>query len=86
MALSTKSVTLTNELAFKHLPEEVSRADDTSVLGSISQFMWDTAVLRISQLASEMHVSIGGQSVGASNGNADELTIWDGIKKRGLGI
>ena len=48
--------------------------------------MWDIAVLRIGQLASEMNVSMGGQSVGGSNGNADELTNWDGTKKRGLGI
>jgi len=65
-------------------------------IGSISQFMWDTAVLRIGQLASEMRVSIRGQSVGGSNGrsaqrdacpskNADELTNWDGTKKKGLG-
>ena len=53
-------------------------------VGSISQFMWDTAVLRIGQLASEMRVSMGGQSVGGSNGNADELTNWDGTKKKGL--
>ena len=54
-------------------------------IGLISQFMWDTAVLRIGQLASEMRVSMGGQSVGGSNGNADELTNWDGTKKKGLG-
>ena len=59
-------------------------AEDT--VGTISQFMWDTAVLRIGQLASEMRVSMGGQSVSGSNGNADELTNWDGTKKRGLGI
>ena len=53
-------------------------------VGSISQFMWDTAVLRIGQLASEMNVSMEGQSVGGSNGNADELTNWDGTKKKGL--
>ena len=53
-------------------------------IGSISQFMWDTAVLRIGQLASEMRVSMGGQSIGGSNGNADELTNWDGTKKKGL--
>ena len=53
-------------------------------VGSISQFMWDTAVLRIGQLASEMNVSMGGQPVGGSNGNADELTNWDGTKKKGL--
>ena len=47
--------------------------------------MWDIAVLRIGQLASEMNVSMGGQSGGGSNGNADELTNWDGIKKKGLG-
>jgi len=47
--------------------------------------MWDTAVLRIGQLASEMRVSMGGLSVGGSNGNADELTNWDGTKKKGLG-
>ena len=40
---------------------------------------------RIDQLASEMRLSIGGQSVGGSNGNADELTNWDGTKKKGLG-
>ena len=55
-------------------------------VGSISQFMWDTAVLRIGQLASEMNVSMGGQSVGGSNGNVDELTNWNGTKKRGQGI
>ena len=62
----------------------VEMAEET--VGSISQYMWDIAVLRIGQLASEMNVSMGGQSVGGSNGNADELTNWDGTKKRGLGI
>ena len=62
----------------------VKIAEET--VGSISQYMWDIAVLRIGQLASEMNVSMGGQSVGGSNGNADELTNWDGTKKRGLGI
>lgn len=42
-------------------------------------------VLRIGQLASEMSVSMSGQSIGGSNGNADELTNWDGIKKHGFG-
>lgn len=55
-------------------------------VGSISQFMWDTAVLRIGQLASEMRVSMGGPSVDVSNSNADELTNWNGTKKRGLGV
>ena len=54
-------------------------------VGSISQYMWDIAVLRIGQLASEMNVSMGGQSVGGSNANADELTNWDGTKKKGRG-
>jgi hypothetical protein len=65
-------------------------------VGSISQYMWDIAVLRIGQQASEMNVSMGGQSVGGSNGrsaqqdacpskNADELTNWEGTKKNGLG-
>ena len=54
-------------------------------VGSISQYMWDIAVLRIGQLASEMNVSMGGQFVGGSNANADELTNWDGTKKKGLG-
>ena len=53
--------------------------------GSITQFKWDLAVRRIGQLASEMSVSMGGQSVGGSNGNADELTYWDDTKKKGLG-
>ena len=56
-----------------------------STIGRITQFKWDIAVTRIGQLASEMRVSIGGQSVGGSNGNADELTNWDGTKKLGLG-
>lgn len=56
-----------------------------SIVGSIGRFQWDIAVTRIGQLASEMRLSTGGQSVGSSNGNADELTNWDGTKKRGLG-
>ena len=43
------------------------------------------SVLRIGQLASEMRLSTGGQSIGGNNGNADELTNWDGTKKNGLG-
>ena len=57
-----------------------------ATIGSITQFKWDLAVTRIGQLASEMSVSMGGQSVGGSNGNANELTNWDGTKKRGLGV
>lgn len=57
-----------------------------SIVGSIGRFQWDIAVTRIDQLASEMRLSTGGQSVGGSNGNADELTNWDGTKKRGWGI
>ena len=57
-----------------------------SIVGSIGRFQWDIAVTRIGQLASEMRLSTGGQSVGGSNGNADELTNWDGTKKRGIGI
>jgi hypothetical protein len=56
-----------------------------STIGSITKFRWDIAVTRIGQLVSEMNVSMGGQSLGGSNGNADELTNWDGTKKRGLG-
>lgn len=56
-----------------------------SIVGSIGRFQWDIVVTRIGQLASEMRLSTGGQSVGGSNGNADELTNWDGTKKRGLG-
>lgn len=55
-----------------------------SIVGSIGRFKWDIAVTRIGQLASEMRLSTGGQSVGGSNGNADELTNWNGTKKRGL--
>lgn len=55
-------------------------------VGSISQYLWDIAVLRIGQQTSEMDVSMGGQSVGGSNGNAGELTYWDDTKKRGLGV
>ena len=56
-----------------------------SIVGSIGRFQWEIAVTRIGQLASEMRLSTGGQCVGGSNGNADELTNWDGTKKRGLG-
>ena len=57
-----------------------------SIVGGISRYLWDMAVTRIGQLASEMRLSTGGQSVGGSNGNADELTNWNGTKKRGLSI
>ena len=57
-----------------------------SIVCSIGRFQWDIAVTRIGQLASEMRLSTGGKTVGGSNGNADELTNWDGTKKRGLGI
>ena len=57
-----------------------------SIVGNIGRFQWEIAVTRIDQLASEMRLSTGGQSVGGSNGNADELTNWDGTKKRGLGL
>jgi hypothetical protein len=56
-----------------------------SIVGSIGRFQWDIAVTRIGQLASEMRLSTGGQSIGGSNGNADELTNWNGTKKRGWG-
>ena len=57
-----------------------------SIVGNIGRLQWDIAVTRIGQLASEMRLTSGGQSVGGSNGNADELTNWNGTKKRGLGI
>ena len=57
-----------------------------TTIGSITKYKWDFAVTRIDQLASEMNVSMGGQSVGGSNGNADELTNWDGTKKKGLRV
>ena len=57
-----------------------------SIVCSIGRFQWDIAVTRIGQLSSEMRLSTGGKTVGGSNGNADELTNWDGTKKRGLGI
>ena len=56
-----------------------------SIVGRIGKFQWEVAVARISQLASEMRLSTGGQSIGGSNGNADELMTWDGTKKNGLG-
>lgn len=67
-----------------------------SIVGRIGKFQWEVAVARIGQLASEMRLSTGGQSIGGSNGrsaqkdacsskNAGELTNWDGTKKKGLG-
>ena len=56
-----------------------------SLVGRIGKFQWKVAVARIGQLASEMRLSTGGQSIGGSNGNADELMKWDGTKKNGLG-
>lgn len=57
-----------------------------TTIGSITKFQWDIAIIIIDQLASEMNVSMGGQFIGGNNGNADELTYWDGTKKRGLGM
>jgi hypothetical protein len=56
-----------------------------SIVGRIGKFQWEVAVARIGQLDSEMRLSTGGQSIGGSNGNADELTNWAGTKKNGLG-
>ena len=56
-----------------------------SIVGNIGRLQWDIAVTRIGQLASEMRLSTGDQSIGGSNGNADQLTNWDGTKKQGLG-
>ena len=61
----------------------VDEAD--KIVGNISKFSWETAVRRIGQLAFEMGRSMRGQSIGGGNGCADELTNWDGKKKRGLG-
>ena len=57
-----------------------------SLVGDISRYLWDMAVTRIGQLAAEMRLSTGGQSVDGSNGNAYELINWDGTKKSGLGV
>ena len=57
-----------------------------SIVGRIGKFQWEVAVARIGQLASEMRLSTGGQPIGGSSGNADELTNWDGTKNYGLGI
>ena len=56
-----------------------------SIVGDISKFSWEVAVRRIGQLASEICIPNQSQSIGGSNGCADELTNWDGSKKRGLG-
>ncbi len=56
-----------------------------SIVGSIGRFQCDIAVTRIGQLASEMRLSTSGQSVGGSNGNADELTNRNGTNKHDLG-
>lgn len=56
-----------------------------SIVGNIGRLQWEIAVTRIGQLASEMRLSTGGQSIGGSNGNADELTNWNGTKKQALG-
>ena len=56
-----------------------------SIVGRNGKFQWEVAVARIGQLASEMRLSMGGQSIGGGNGNADELTNWDGTKMKGLG-
>ena len=55
-----------------------------SIVGNIGRLQWEIAVTRIGQLASEMRLSTGGQSIDGSNGNADELTNWDGTKKQCL--
>ena len=55
-----------------------------SIVGNIGRLQWKIAVTRIGQLASEMRLPTGGQSIDGSNGNADELTNWDGTKKQCL--
>ena len=55
-----------------------------SIVGNIGRLQWEIAVTRIGQLASEMRLPTGGQSIDGSNGNADELTNWDGTKKQCL--
>lgn len=55
------------------------------IVGDISKFSWEVAVRRIGQLASEISIPNQSQTIGGSNGCADELTNWDGSKKRGLG-
>lgn len=57
-----------------------------SIVGDIGKFAWEVAVCRIGQLASEICAPARDQSLGGSNGCADELTNWDGTKKRGLGM
>ena len=57
-----------------------------SIVGNIGRFQWEIAVTRIGQLASEMRLSTGSQSISGSNSNADELTNWDGTKKKGWGL
>lgn len=69
---------------FRTVSFEVGKAD--RIVGDITKYSWETSVRCIGQLASEKGRSMGGQSVGGSNGNADELTNWDGTKKRRLGI
>ena len=56
-----------------------------SIVGDIGKFAWEVAVCRIVQLASEISIPMQSQSLDGSNGCADELTNWDGTKKRGLG-
>ena len=56
-----------------------------SIVGDIGKFAWEVAVCRIGQLASEICAPARGQSLGGSNGCADELTNWDGTKKRRCG-
>ena len=67
---------------FRTVSVDVGKTD--RIVGDITKYSWETAVRCIGQLASEKGRSMGGQSVGGSNGNADELTNWDGTKRRGL--
>lgn len=54
-----------------------------AILGGVSKFKWNMAVTRIGQLASEMNVSVGTQSIDCCN--EEMIAGWDVTKKRGLG-
>ncbi len=68
---------------FRTVSFDAAEAD--KIVGDIGKYSWGSAVRRIGQLASEMGRSMGCLSIGGSNGNADELTNWDGTKKKRLG-
>ena len=85
LVFKTVSVPMIYETDRQKAASDIAEMAD-SIVGDIGKFAWEVAFCRIGQLASEIGIPSQSQSLGGSNGCADELTNWDGTKKRRHGI